>query len=608
MDTQSKPIPLDVDAIESDQHTSQALALQLLREQERLPVFIRDSAEENDSGEPLSVESWYAFASELCAMEESESNRLSCLFSKAETSNSEQSITPLLIACQDVIAIEEAHFLAATSNTRTLQASDLKREKHRIVATCLQANDPTDFLQDSHYCLDTRTPSFLFSSEFSVGNAAAEISHIDVDFGDGQGMRRMERDKPVKANFKRAGNYKVEVLLHFIDGSMSESNCELEILKTEQLKANATDKVFIFAGGYSPNVTNKPHGTDLIKAPLVADGWTDVPLNGYDHKNATIQLNAQRLIDSLLAYQESNPINSICVMGFSMGGLVARMAVAMMNLRYPDLYDKVCALVPIDAPLEGANLGLSTQMFMRFASKKWKVNIPQEKGLDSDPAKQMLFLWTKKMGKDNELCFYHPHSLRTELVNELAGFYPTDKAIICLSCGSGVGKRQKGMTPGCTVFHWSKGWKSWQAYVELYSVPDKSKKALAEFYRLDKDHATQYTYSSTWNDGRYSFEDASGSVSSYNDSLAKSLLKQKGKILKRVDTSVYIPSTSAMGYGGNIHDPMNKHQGQSPADNWYYIANNGAHSTKYITEKIGNEVAKLIIAAEAKQEAEKARH
>ena len=261
----------------------------------------------------------------------------------------------------------------------------------------------------------TGTPQVLFKPELFYNASGKTLNNIAVDFGDGRGYLNALWNTPLAGAYITTGVKQIKIKLVFTDNTFAECQSSIEILNlgAAQVRfAIPADATLLFnasanhAGG---TVFIKYSGTNTvqkIKKPLiVAEGYDissiapklqlnyslqdflnainntgsydfniQLDLVGYDlifldYNNGTddIRRNAA-LLQEVIAWVNAqkvlaNSTEQNVVIGISMGGLVARYALA--NMTKQGVATQTRLLLTHDSPHRGANTPLGFQTLSR---------------------------------------------------------------------------------------------------------------------------------------------------------------------------------------------------------------------------------------------------
>lgn len=225
-------------------------------------------------------------------------------------------------------------------------------------------------------------------------------------------------------------------------------------------------KPIIFVEGFDPNNTNNltesKYLFDIANQQSILQnlhnlGYDIIILN-FDEGGALIQGNAmvlKALIDTVNEIKQAN--NELVIIGTSMGGLVARFALAYMENQNEKHHTRL--FVSIDTPHQGAYVTLSSQQLIRklceignfalaFGYNLYTYFDGEVKKISSDAARQMLVYHS--FATSNNLA--NPDDMRGDFMEELNSLTPTGYPQQCrnvaLSEGSGNGQTQHNLAPG----------------------------------------------------------------------------------------------------------------------------------------------------------------
>ncbi len=268
---------------------------------------------------------------------------------------------------------------------------------------------------------------FLFKKEFFFTDNFNEIEHISVDFGDEQGLRTLVIDKPVKVDYRSYGTKEIRFITNYKDGTKRYGTANLRIINPQEetegpnqarydrgnpdaiVNITAVQPYFdqeqgaLVYGGATLDIFYGCNKTQLTKPIVLVEGfnpgfggWDNLESNGFingirsagelelalenhdydivyvdfNDGGTWIQENAFALMEVLnylndeLANNNSN--EEIVVIGESMGGLVARYALAYMEQQAMD--HNVRKFISFDSPQQGANIPLGFQVMLEHVA------------------------------------------------------------------------------------------------------------------------------------------------------------------------------------------------------------------------------------------------
>jgi hypothetical protein len=176
---------------------------------------------------------------------------------------------------------------------------------------------------------------------------------------------------------------------------------------------------------------------DLIET-VCAVGFDAVVLN-FTESTDYLQRNAFVVVELLVQVQDAiDPEMDVVLAGASMGGLVARYALAYMETNGPA--HRVRTFVSFDAPHEGANIPLGVQYWLDFFKEESSDAAYNLSRLDTPAARQMLvYHHTDPAGTTGE-----SDPLRADFLADLAavGDWPSQPRLVAVANGSGTGVNQ----------------------------------------------------------------------------------------------------------------------------------------------------------------------
>lgn len=272
------------------------------------------------------------------------------------------------------------------------------------------------------------TTSFLFSSDLIYSNNSAKITSIFIDCGDGTGYRSVTLDEPLAVSYADTGTKKLKIKVILSNKESRECYSNFYVakaamsLKTSHITARYDGNYYNFSQSFSnPNYYDGGSATvrcsvkgserTITKPLIVVEGYdlssvapniqaydynytdfvnaiTNEPYPGFDFNghlddiagydlifvnfnNGTddIKRNAALLKDVIKWVNTEKAANSSTeqnvIMGMSMGGLIARYALADMTKS--GLTTSTRLLITHDSPHRGANVPLSLQYLVQMA-------------------------------------------------------------------------------------------------------------------------------------------------------------------------------------------------------------------------------------------------
>ncbi len=373
-----------------------------------------------------------------------------------------------------------------------------------------------------------RNITFKLDRNFIFSNNPDEILYVDINFGDGTGVHRLNKGDEININFPGNGIYKTSIKTYY-GGKEStpiiiDINVEDEIFKApSQYSDYRIIESVITDFNYNPiNHPDEKYGNKgraevktwcsesgsentlkyLDKPVIIIDGFDPDPQkrdcddlyemtqswnNTIDELNLRccdivtvnwlgggdwMQKNAFALIE-VINFINANKkgYNDIVLIGPSMGGVIARYALAYMEQH--NMPHHVGLLITDDSPHRGANIPLGLQFNVSFFSD---ISPNAEQGTRQMicPASRQLLVYHYDT---------HQDGLRTGFLNELnaLGNYPTKPLLYAMASGSGTGKSQRNNTggilnPGSEIYYMEceKGILGKVVWAHIWALPDEN--------------------------------------------------------------------------------------------------------------------------------------
>lgn len=330
----------------------------------------------------------------------------------------------------------------------------------------------------THYGLDV---TFIVPPDALLGTAAG-ATELTIDFGDAGGPRTVRTGEPVAVRYASFGPKVVSVRLEGNAPRTAGFQFVLEESPFVTMKCPTRPPVGIYGPIEAPitrpdiertsvvlGVMRSGGTTKLRKPLLLVEGfpgnyeWDDMWKyanksdfactlleRGYDlifvkfpQGTASIQANAYALIGAIewAKRERVDPKQKLIIGGFSMGGLVARYALAFMDHERktdPTVPDhETGTFFTIDSPHEGANVPVSVQAL----AQAMDANGIQATRLRSKAAQQMLLAWVPPQPWTDDQTF-GPSEERVKFLKELkrVGQMPAIENTIAVANGAANGK------------------------------------------------------------------------------------------------------------------------------------------------------------------------
>jgi len=366
--------------------------------------------------------------------------------------------------------------------------------------------------------------NFVFEQDCFFSNTGLTITNMQIDADDGGGYRTVSFGNVFTASYSNGGNKDLKVKMTFSNGSIQSchfgfyveklsntkstryfnteilpiSSSTVEAYKDKKAKGEVTiiyngstnvlDKPFIIFEGYDTwkiltpndpgeNVTwedlldsldYQSYFNPSFQSELEARGY-DLIFVDYENGTDYIQRNAyfaEAVIKAVNQKKVGNEAN--VVMGISMGGLVARYALADMENKSEE--HDTHMYISMDSPHQGANVPLGIQALVRhltevklevglpalgLTTKVWDLgdvakDYPAFINLLQQPAtRQMLIEQLSGFGNN----FYIDNSIHDAFMQEYNQLgYPKKCRNIAISNGSGASNTSWQYQPGADVF------------------------------------------------------------------------------------------------------------------------------------------------------------
>ena len=336
--------------------------------------------------------------------------------------------------------------------------------------------------------------TFILDEDFFFTEEGEPIQYFSIDFDDGSGNVTLYPNDEYNVAYSSYGEKTIRVEAHSNYGVYSckttldvespppshipPSSATLNVSATYQGQSfsgkyriwygcNNDDqlkKPLIFVEGFDPLNTNKIDGNlyDIANqnglVEQLRNRGYDVIILDFANGGAKIQANAmvlRALINTI--NQQKTTSNELVIVGASMGGLVARYALAYMEHINED--HKTRLYVSFDSPHQGAYYPLPAQhLFDQFNKTEnggmvkfilWVSGVALEDKvtyMDCDAAKQMVVYHHSATVVNNYKA--NPHQLRTDFISDLNSLtttgYPEHCRKIAVAEGSGNGTIQDG--------------------------------------------------------------------------------------------------------------------------------------------------------------------
>jgi hypothetical protein len=343
--------------------------------------------------------------------------------------------------------------------------------------------------------------TFVLDSSAFVGTGVRP-ARVEADWGDGAGYRALAWDQRVDAHYASGGERVVRVRVTDENGDVLHASFDFDVRALLTPSPNDTiplTGVAPYEGGTGTGrafVYLSPGHTQLARPVLVFEGFDIDNTMNWDELYAL--LNQENLVEELRArgydavvldftestdYIQRNAFVAVDLIhkveaavylgmeyplvGASMGGLVARYALAWMEQNSDP--HRVRNFISFDVPHRGANIPLGIQYWLDFFSDNSAEAAHLLERLDQPAARQMLlYHHTTPPGSTGQA-----DPLRPAFMSELAalGDYPSTTRVVALSNGSSAGATQ-GFSAGAQIISYQYNVFPVQVRGDVWAVPD----------------------------------------------------------------------------------------------------------------------------------------
>ena len=439
-----------------------------------------------------------------------------------------------------------ANFKVATLDTPL-------REQHTLIA-CGLLHEQWASATPSYSGL---TVTFSFDARFYFSNAGTSLpEHLEFDPGDGQGYRTLRFGDYLSATYASAGTVTATLRCGTLLASFT-------LLVSSQPAPPAPDETWELraANGNRGNAyVFRAHGqTSLSRPMLVAEGFPGgypcdylyAMLNQHDCLEALrsagydmillsfangadlIQNNAQ-VMQACIQQAMQRTSAALVVSGVSMGGLVARYALADMEARQQPHNTRI--FLTIDTPHRGAYTNLCSQWFVHYFAKAFPMAQSFAQLLDSPANQQFVMSWF-----NGSAAIVSP--LREQFIKDLdaIGNYPQQPLRLAVACGQDNGQRS--IAPHAPALDWS-GSPLCQAQLWTLGEDNDTPATLAQGYCLLADGSVADSFSMT---SKESWEGAPGGQNFYN--YYSAVIAQSigyGSVTTPIAQTCAVPTVSAL--------------------------------------------------------------
>ena len=448
----------------------------------------------------------------------------------------------------------------------------------------------------------TRFPTFVIDERFYCTNPGAPLpDEIRLDLGDGRGSRVVQFGERVSGRFPDADSVTIRISCRF-GGEVYQAATTLQL--SDDAVAPLPDEIWPLYGLGSGNtgtawVWRAPGHEQIVNPLIVCEGFPggypqdyvydvlsgcgtlqELQRRGYDLISIGLDNGADRMqsnADVVVAcIQQALGVVAgkngaklpLVVGGVSMGGLIARYALALMETRGQKhgthLY------FSIDSPHGGAYTAVADQWLLHYLKPASAQAQALSTLVDSPANQQFMQYWVK--GAE---AIVSPMRKNFLADLEAVGSWPEIPKRIAISNGRGDGKRV--IPAHAKMLDWQ-GWPF--ASATLYTLPESDQpQVIGEAYcfRADPDTPDRMAVQT-----RYSWEGAPGGLNVYN-AMTAGIADNIG-LGTRDDPypiTLCIPAVSALGVDASESDPFQPipppGSGWSPFHDYVWGAENTHH-------------------------------
>jgi hypothetical protein len=350
---------------------------------------------------------------------------------------------------------------------------------------------------------------FVLDRDDYFSNRTGGTPRLEVDLGDGLGLRPMSFGRPLTAHYATTGAKTLRLRATTADGATAEAAFTFSVAALDTpvpddtlhvtgtipyLGSVATGDAYVYLAPTRTHLVNPVvvvEGFDLDNSmnwdelyalldqenlieTLRADGYDAVVLNFTDATDY-LQRNAFVVMDLLQQIRGMvGPQITVALAGASMGGLVSRYALAYMETN--GLQHSVRTFISFDAPHQGANIPLGIQYWVNFFSGQSSDAAYFLSLLDRPAARQMLvYHYTVPAGTTGQ-----PDPMRGVFATDLAavGDWPTQPRLVAIANGSDNGTGEP-FAAGDQIIQWDSGGLI-GATGNVWAVPNVTSKMIFE--------------------------------------------------------------------------------------------------------------------------------
>jgi len=319
---------------------------------------------------------------------------------------------------------------------------------------------------------------FVLSQRLLFGNTPQSVTGIEIDLDDGSGFHPAQFEQRITARYGSTGRKIIRLRLQLAGGELLHTSFVFDVLALRTPLPHETWSVTAtipYLGGYgtgSAYIYLADGHTTLTDPVVVAEGFDldntmgweelytllnqenlveDLRSEGFDavvldftESTDYMQRNALMMVELIQQIQAAQVDDQdLVVIGASMGGLVARYALAYMETEGMD--HRTRAFISFDGPHNGANIPLGLQYWLQLFQIESTDAAYLLSRLDTPASRQMLlYHHTDPPGATGQ-----HDALRDDFLADIAtlGDYPATPRKVAVANGSGHMANQ-GFAPG----------------------------------------------------------------------------------------------------------------------------------------------------------------
>ncbi len=469
-------------------------------------------------------------------------------------------------------------------------ADEALERKHAVFASALLSRNYREFSEQPyvHHGLHVK---FRVPRDGYLTNLTDAVTDLKIDFDDGHGPRDVAFDETIEIHYVDdlskyieleflAGGERYRAAFRFaLVDDQPDATAGLLLAGGREWSSSIPDRMWdviayqpyanIVARGHAFAYFGKGNNTRKLRSPLIfADGFgagrtdfnefwklfnvsnlaqdilasgRDIVLLGYAEKSQYMQANAMVLVQAILQInRERIGTEPLVIGGASMGGLVARYALAFMEKHGLD--HQASTYISYDSPHNGAWVPLSMQHFAYYFENQSDEAQGLANLLRSPAAQQLLYYHAESWQHRSN---FGDNPLKRKFREELAeyGNWPTKVRKVGLANGTGNGIGNY-LPPGAIAFEW---WEPCCGAIPRTQKPGKQQPITGMWLGRYRDDF--YT------DDIVEFDGAPGGLGNFFGRAADGVIAARGRGALRqyaYKTSCFIPTVSALAFDEQV--------------------------------------------------------